>query len=316
LKDVNPHGKEVLATMAQPKIRIIGDVINNAYGRARKAWSERSFEKYQAIVKSQDENGVEAIDVNIDGTQTLQVRAHEMVEFLPELVPALQEVTTTALCFDNPGLEFHKAAFGAYDRSKGGKPILNSLAASREQLEEMMELAAQYDSRVIVMASEQFVDGQSTQCFKADEVYRAAKYFVELLNTKYGRVNDDIIVDPGLAPVGADTYGLVNMGLDAMRLIRQDPDLAGVHFSVGLTNFAWGTPKGVRHQLERAYLTLGAEAGLDMALANPAKDPQPLDRSDPMVAKLEEALEAGRPRGEESQEEAGFRQAEKVLACF
>ena len=47
-----------------------------------------------------------------------------------------------------------------------------------------------------------------------------------------------------------------------MRLIRQDPDLFGVHLVVGLSNFAWGTPKGIREDLEKAYLTLGMEAGL------------------------------------------------------
>src|SRR5438874_2042212 len=79
-----------------------------------------------------------------------------------------------------------------------------------------------------------------------DDCSRAAKYFVELLVTKAGRRLDQIIIDPGLAPVGADTYGLVNIGLDAMRMIQADADLRGVHFIVGLSNFAWGTPKGVR----------------------------------------------------------------------
>src|SRR5690606_27099723 len=123
-----------------------------------------------------------------------------------------------------------------------------------------------------------------------------------------------IIIDPGLAPVGADTYGLVNIGLDAMRLIRADPDLQGVHFIVGLSNFAWGTPKGIREQLECAYLTLATEVGLDYALANPEKLPAPLPSDHPMVEKLRSALEQGRARDGESQETAGYRQAEAIMA--
>jgi len=178
----------------------------------------------------------------------------------------------------------------------------------------MIELVAAYDTHVIVMASEHFVNGGSSQCLDPRHAHGAAKHFVERLVTKGKRRPDQIIIDPGLAPVGADTYGLVNIGLDAMRLIRDDPDLAGVHFVVGLSNFAWGTPKGVREQLENAYLTLGMEAGLDYALANPEKSPAPLDADHPMVGKLRDALAAGRAQDGETQETAGFRQAEAIMA--
>ena len=82
--------------------------------------------------------------------------------------------------------------------------------------------------------------GGTSQCLNPQDAYRAAKYFVELLVTKAGRTNDQIIIDTGLAPVGADTYGLVNIGLDTMRLISADPDLKGVHLIVGLSNFRLG----------------------------------------------------------------------------
>ena len=87
-----------------------------------------------------------------------------------------------------------------------------------------------------------------------------------------------------------------------------------MHLIVGLSNFAWGTPHGVREQLEHAYLTLAVEAGLDFALANPEKKPAPLPRDHPMVAKLRDALEEGRPVGDESHETAGYRQAEAIMA--
>jgi 5-methyltetrahydrofolate--homocysteine methyltransferase len=178
----------------------------------------------------------------------------------------------------------------------------------------MIRLVKDYDTKVVVMASEHFVPGGSAQCLNPQDAYAAAKHFVDRLVTEAGRTNDQIIIDPGLAPVGADTYGLVNIGLDAMRMISTDPHLKGVHLIVGLSNFAWGTPKGVRELLECAYLTLGMEVGLDFALANPEKSPAPLPADHPMVAKLREALAAGRPLEGESQETAGYRQAEAIMA--
>ncbi|HTR80068.1 MAG TPA: dihydropteroate synthase [Bacteroidota bacterium] len=302
--------------MDEKKIHIIGDLINNAYARARTAFTERSLEGYQRLARSQSDLGVDFLDLNIDGTQQIQVRLPEMLSFLPEVIPAIQEVTPVPLCIDNPSVEYHKVALKYYDSAKSGAPILNSVAASRERLDEMIELVAGYDTMAVVMASERFVDGGTAQCLNPQDVHAAAKYFVELLATKAGRRNDQIIIDPGLAPVGADTYGIVNIGLDAMRLIRKDPDLKGVHITVGLSNFAWGTPKQIRHDLEKAYLTIGMEAGLDFAIANPEKLPAPLPPDHKMVGLLQHALDQGRVAEGESKETAGFRQAEAVMEIW
>jgi 5-methyltetrahydrofolate corrinoid/iron sulfur protein methyltransferase len=295
------------------KLNIVGELMNNSYARARKAFSDRDPRGYQALARLQSDLGASYLTLNLDGTQRIQVRRQEMLDLLPEVIPAIQEVTSTPIAFDNPSVEYHKIALAHYDRNKSGAPILNSLAASREHLEEMIELVKHYDTLAVIMASETFVPGGTAQCLDPQDSYRAAKHFVELLATKAGRRNDQIIIDPGLAPVGADTYGLVNIGLDAMRLISADPDLQGVHLIVGLSNFAWGTPKGAREELEKAYLTLGMEAGLDFALANPEKTPGPLEKDHPMVARLREALELGRAREGESNEVAGFRQAEAIM---
>lgn len=300
--------------MSEPKLNIIGELINNSYARARNAFTSRSVAEYQNLAKIQTDLGAKYLTLNLDGTARIQVKMEEMLAFLPDVIPAIQEVTSLPISFDNPSIRYHEVALKLYDRSKSGTPILNSIAASRERLDEMIDLVRAYDTNVVVMASEHFVDGGTSQCLNPNDSYRAAKHFVELLVTKAGRTLDQIIIDPGLAPVGADTYGLVNIGLDAMKLISEDPAMKGVHFIVGLSNFAWGTPKGIREQLENAYLTLAMEYGLDYALANPEKSPGPLPKDHPMVDKLRQALEQGRALDGESQETAGFRQAEAIMA--
>jgi cobalamin-dependent methionine synthase I len=295
------------------KLKVVGELMNNSYARARNAFTARNVQGYQNLARIQTNLGAAYLTLNVDGTQLIQVKMPEMLAFLPDLVPAIQEATATPISFDNPSVEYHKVALKHYDRKKSGQPILNSLAASRQNLDEMIELVKHYDTLAIVMASEQFVPGGTAQCMNPQDAYRAAKHFVELLVTKAGRTNDQIIIDPGLAPVGADTYGLVNIGLDAMKLISADPDLKGVHMIVGLSNFAWGTPKGVREELEKAYLTLGMEVGLDFALCNPEKTPGPLPPDNPMVEKLRLALAQGKVQSGESQETAGYRQAEAIM---
>jgi 5-methyltetrahydrofolate--homocysteine methyltransferase len=300
--------------MPESKLNIIGELMNNSYARSRHAFTTRRVQEYQTLAKLQADLGVKYLTLNLDGTSRLQVRMEEMLAFLPDVIPAIQEVTNVPISFDNPSVKYHEVALRHYDARRSGPPILNSVAASRTQLERMVELVAEYDTRVIVMASEHFTPEGTSQCLHPRDALAATRHFVELLTTRAGRTRDQIIIDPGLAPVGADTYGLVNIGLDAMRMIKTDPDLHGVHFIVGLSNFAWGTPKGVREQLENAYLTLAMEHGLDYALANPEKSPGPLPPDHPVVDKLRRALEQGRAMGDETQETAGFRQAEAIMA--
>ena len=304
--------------MTAPPLHIIGDLINSAYARARNAFRARSLAGYQELARGQTALGSAYLDVNIDGTQQIQVRPEEMLAFLPDLIPALQEVSGLPLCIDNPSVDYQRVALEHYDRARaGGKaPIVNSIAASREHMDELLDLIKTYDAMVVVMASERFVEGGTAQCFSPQDVLTASKQFVELLGARAGRRNEHLLLDPGLAPVGADTYGIVNTGLDAMQLIRADPDLAGVHISVGLSNFAWGTPKHIRHDLERAYLTIATAAGLDYSIANPESHPVPLPPDHETVKRLQHALDEGRAGPGEERETAGFRQAEAVMAIW
>lgn len=295
------------------KVGIIGDLINNAYGRARKAWKNRDLSGYQALAISQTEQGSDYLDVNIDSTRNMNVKMEEMIEFLPKLIPALQEVSTKPLCFDHPSYIFHKTALEAYDFEKSPPPLINSIAASRQELDEIIELVGKYKASVLCIVSEKFTEDGSAPCETAEECYETSKKFVKMLREKTGIKNEQIFLDPGLPPVGADTQGLVNMGLDAIKLIRADEDLKGVHISVGLSNFAWGTPKDLRAKLERAYLSVAGELGLDFSISNPEHNPSPLEMDDELVVGLKAALNDGRPTEGETIVDSGFRQTTAIL---
>ena len=308
--------KTEAATSRPRPFTLIGELMNNSFARAARAFEQRDVARFQQLTQLQTDLGADALTLNIDGTQKMMVKLDEMLEFLPHLVPALQEATDLPIAFDNPAVEFHRVALREYQRKEHNQPILNSVAASREHLDEMIDLAAEHDTKVIIMASEKFVADGGAPCTSAEEVYEAAKQHIEMLRTRAGRRNEDLIIDPGLAPVSADTYGLVNMGLDGIRLLRADPDLEGVHISVGLTNFSFGLPKDIREGVENAYITLAVEAGLDWVLGNPEKELRLLDDDSPYLRVVREALETGRPQAGETQEDAGFRQSEKMMELF
>lgn len=295
-------------------VRIIGELMNTSFARARRAWETRDPRAFAGLAKVQTDLGADFMTLYLGGTQTLKVSLEEMLAFLPAVVPAIQKATAVPISFDHPSVAYHREAMCWYDRVRAGAPILNSISASRERVDEYVDLAARYDTWVIVMASERVADGGGAPAETAAQVHEAARHFAELLRRRGKRRNDQIVIDPGLCPVGADVTGATNRGLDAMRLIRKDPDLQGVHLSVGLTNFSFGMPAPWRVALENAYLTLAVEAGLDFVLGNPEKDLRLLEPSDPALIAVRDALVQGRPVPGEDPEDAGLRQASRVMA--
>src|SRR6188508_2200393 len=110
------------APKRQRPFRLIGELINHSFARAARAWEARDVAGYQRLAKLQADLGADYITLNIDGTQSMRVTPQDMFDFLPELVPAIQEVTNVPIAFDNPGVEFHRRALAVYDASKSGKP--------------------------------------------------------------------------------------------------------------------------------------------------------------------------------------------------
>jgi len=292
--------------------------MNNSYGRARKAWLARNVEGYQELARIQTGLGASYLTFNIDGTQKFTVTLQEMLDFLPNVIPAIQEATDLPISFDNPHVEFHRVCLKHFNRSKcNGRPILNSIAVSRENVEEMIRVVQDHDMNVIVMASEcRRPDGTHGAARTVRDIVDTANHFVALLHKSGGISNDHIIIDPGLAPIASDTSGLINLCLDSVRALRAEKSLEGVHISVGLSNFAIGAPKAMHIPLERAFLCLAMEAGMDFALANPEKNTVPMPKEEKLVQDLQRILEEGRVRPGETQDDAGFRQLDELMELW
>ena len=114
--------------------------------------------------------------------------------------------------------------------------------------------------------------------------------------SQFDIANDDCIFDPGIAPIGSDTEGLTRRLLESIRLIHDDPDFAGVHMSLGLSNFtvmlpakrANGDP--VKSALESAFLTKAMPIGLDMVIGSVARKYEMLPSDHDAMVCLEEFL--------------------------
>ena len=273
--------------MAIEGLAIIGETINDSVPSTQKLFEAGDVDGLLELARFQDQRGAAYIDVNVGPRSP---------ELMAELVDKIQGVTSKPLSIDTPDPRIAKAGLEAYDpqRAGGQKPILNSVTSLRV---EMFELYKLQPFRPILLASEHVVDGRSRPCHSAQQTYDAAKYLVGAFRERCpGTTNDDCIIDPGIAPIGSDTQNSIHRLLAAMELIHDDAELAGVHASVGLSNFtvmlppkrADGSP--VRSALESAFLTKARRLGLDMVVGSLKRQYELLPPEHPAMVCLEDCL--------------------------
>jgi 5-methyltetrahydrofolate--homocysteine methyltransferase len=216
---------------------------------------------------------------------------------MAQLVHELQSVTAKPLSIDSPDPEIAAAGLKAYDPQKaGGKlPILNSISPLRL---EMIDLYQIQPFMPILLVSERVENGKSLPTKTGAETLQAARDLIRLLREKGHQLPaSQIIIDPGIAPIGSDMDGNLKRVLESIKLIHQDPDLKEAHFSVGLSNFsvmlpskrADGSP--VKSGLESAFLTKAMPLGLDMVIGSMSRNYEILSPGHPALACVEECLD-------------------------
>ena len=275
--------------MAVPGLTIIGESINDSVPSTKKLFDADDVAGLLELARSQDEKGAAWIDVNV---------GLRPPEFMADLVRRIQSVTAKPLSIDTPDPAIARAALEAYDpgRAGGRQPILNSVSPLRP---DMFDLYAVRPFIPILMASERYDPGAGCGSANrsAEETRETAR---SLLNEARRRIpgfrNGEAIVDPGIAPIGTDCEGQLKRVLDALASVQADPFFAGVHMSVGLSNFtvmlpskrADGSP--VKGPLESAFLTLAMPRGLDMIIGSTVRKYEILEPGHPALVCLEDIL--------------------------
>lgn len=243
-------------------LTIIGESINDSVPSTNALYEVNDYEGLKELARFQEAGGAKYIDVNV-GTRSADV--------MRQAVEAVCSATTLPLSIDSPDYALIEAGFRAYDASRG-KPILNSISPLRM---EMFELYAIQPFRPILLCTEGVgANGEERPSRTVDDVYDAAVSLFEKAKS-LGIENDDIIFDPGVAPIGSDSEGALGRLIGALEKIRSNPEMKGVHASVGLSNFTVmlppkrkvdGTP--VKSALESALLTVAFPLGLDYVIGS------------------------------------------------
>jgi 5,10-methylenetetrahydrofolate reductase len=272
----------------------------------------------RALIESQAAEGADYLAVNLDafGEDNPQTAVDMMVEYT-RLVKKWGN--GVPVCFDSSndnvliaGLkEWYSNSQGSGNRgqvSVGGTrspipdprpPLMNSIKVYT--MDRMMPLKADYDFSFIgLLVSEDKPTGPGGS-HSVDELYALAKrLYAKAMQSGFGP--SQIFFDSTVFPLAIDmpmepgVPGYTYRTFETIRKIRNDPQLKGVHFSLGISNSVRDLP-GRRIGVCRAYVAKAMEYGLDAGIVNTshhygtvAPDPELLELVD-AYAKMDGSME-------------------------
>ncbi|NLT58168.1 MAG: dihydropteroate synthase [Clostridiales bacterium] len=229
----------------------VGERINpTGKKRLREALQVGDLSPVQTLAVEQQQAGAEILDVNV-GTPGV-----DEVRLLPRAVKAVQAVSGLPLQIDSSD----PAALEAALRVCCGKPIVNSTSAEEGRLQAILPLCRRYGAAVVGLT----LDEASVPERAEARVALAQKIVDRALAA--GLPKRDLYIDCLTLSVGAQPEAAAET-LRALRTVKQQ---LGVGTVLGVSNVSFGLPD--RPLLNRTFLAMALEAGLDLAIVNPSDE--------------------------------------------
>jgi len=229
-------------------MKIIGEKINGTRKRVAQAVVERDTAFIQDLARRQAEAGAAWLDVNA-GTAP----SHE-ADDLTWLIQTVEAVTQTPLCLDSANPAALSVALQAVKQT----PMINSISGEPARLEGILPLAVRHQSPLIALA----MDEKGIPKTMEDRLSVVRRIIAE--TRRQGLPDQNLYVDP-LAMAISTNIQSGQIALHTMRAIRAE--FPEVHLTCGLSNISFGLP--ARSQINRVFVTLALEAGLDSAILDP-----------------------------------------------
>ena len=224
---------------------------------------EQAYDEALSIARQQVEDGAMVLDINLDDG-LLDTRA-EMCHFL-NLLAAEPDICRVPFMIDSSNWEVIRAAL----RCIQGKAIVNSISLKEGEavfLDHAREIR-RLGAAVIVMAFDE--EGQATSYERRIAVCQRA---YRLLTEQAAFPPQDIIFDPNILSIATGMPEHDRYALDFIRATRWiKENLPGAHVSGGVSNlsFSFRGNNYLREAMHAVFLYHARQAGMDMAIVNPA----------------------------------------------
>ncbi len=241
--------KEVTISFEAP-FTIIGEKINPT-GRKKLAAAliEGNYDYVKQLATRQVETGADILDVNVG------VPGIDEVAVLPKVAKLVSELVDVPLCLDSANHQAIAAALAVVP----GKPLVNSVNGEEKSLQAVLPVVKEFGVSVIglTMDDDGIPNDAETRVAIAEKILERA--------AKLGISADDVVIDPLVLTVGADS----NAGATTLQTIQLLKQQFGVNINLGASNVSFGLPD--RHIVNQAFLSLAMGNGATCAITDPIK---------------------------------------------
>ena len=253
-----------------------GKVMRQLHDSGEGAYSQASEELavIEELIASQADEGAAYIAVNVDafGEDDPQLAVELMAEYVRLVRKWGKGVPVCIDSSDDNVLIAGLKEWYATDEAVA-QPLINSIKVYTADA--MMPLKKEYDFAFIgLLMSENAPEGAGGS-HSVDELYGLARELFDKAVGTYGFKAGEIYFDSTVFPLAIDmpmepgAEGYTYRAFETIRKIKSDAEMAGVHFSFGVSNCCRDLP-GRKVGVARAYVQVAIEYGLDAGIVNAA----------------------------------------------
>ena len=243
-----------------PPPTLLGERINAQGSRKfKRLLLAEDYDAILEIAREQVEYGAHALDISCAVTE----RPDE-VELMRKVVKKLEMGVDVPLVIDTTELDVLEVAL----KTAPGRCLINSthLESGRDKADKVFKLAKEHNAAVIVLTIDE--GGMAKTREKKLEV---AKRIYDIAVNDHGLKPEDLVYDALTFTLATGDEEFANSAIETIegiRLIKQN--LPGVMASLGVSNLSFGLAPHARPTLNSVMLYHCIQAGLDMAIVNPA----------------------------------------------
>jgi 5-methyltetrahydrofolate--homocysteine methyltransferase len=243
-----------------PKPLLIGERVNAQGSRkVKRLLLAEDYEGISDVAREQVESGAHILDVCVAVTE----RGDE-AEQMAKVVKLLSMTVDTPIMIDSTEPAVIQRALEAIP----GRAIINSINMEngRKRIDDVVPLATKHGAALVALTIDEI--GMAKTRERKLEV---AKKIYDIVVGEYGLKAEDLIYDDltfTLATGDAEWIDSAVETIEGIRLIKRE--LPGVFTSLGVSNVSFGLSVEARAVLNSVFLHHCVEAGLDMAIVNPA----------------------------------------------
>jgi cobalamin-dependent methionine synthase I len=232
---------------------IIGENIHILSDKVKEGIKTKDAKFFQELAVKQVEAGAQALDLN------LGPRKADWMDMFPWIVKTVEAVVDVPLSIDTINILGVEAALKTVTKAQ---PIINSVSAEPERLEQVPLLAKKYNARLIALTM-----GTSGIPVQADERVNIAveKLIPRMMEIDYPMEN--LIIDPLVLTVSGCQQYCPHL-IETVRTLQYAWDPSPI-ISVGLSNVSNAVPREGRPLINRVYCAMLMGVGLNMMIADP-----------------------------------------------